>query len=364
MPTSEPICAHAPAQLADSQPSRCKIVALEAAEYARWDRFVLQQPRATFFHQTAWMKVMTETYGYRPYYFYAERDGQVSGVAPVFLISNWVSGRSLISLPFAVYGGVVAADSETEQALVDKLEALARDLKAGFLELRNRAQDPYKDYHANPRYATFTIPLISDTERLRASFPKDIRYMIRKGEKAGLETRLGFDQLDEFYKLMSINLRRLGTPAFPKALFENLIRYYGNDVELMLAYDGKRAIAGAMSFNFRDSTQPYYFGSLEEAKGLAANNFLWWRLIERGARQGFRTFDFGRSKKESGNFEFKKKWNPKIETLGYQIRLFGDKELPNVSPNSPKFRRATDLWKKLPLGVTRIVGPRVVRWFP
>lgn len=307
---------------------------------------------------------MTETYGYRPYYFYAERDGQITGVAPSFLISNWVSGRSLVSLPFAVYGGVVATEPETERMLVHKLESLASDLGVKFLELRNRDGEPYEGFHPNARYATFTIPLMPDAESLYAAFPKDIRYMIRKGEKAGLGVREGLDQLDDFYRLMSVNLRRLGTPAFPKALFQNLIKAYGKNVELLLTYAGGKAVAGAMSFNFRDWTQPYYFGSLDEAKGLAANNFLWWKLIERGAMNGFRVFDFGRSRKESGNFEFKRKWNPKIETLGYQVRLIHGTELPNISPNSPKFQRATNLWKKLPLGLTRIIGPRVVRWFP
>jgi hypothetical protein len=110
--------------------------------------------------------------------------------------------------------------------------------------------------------------------------------------------------------------------------------------------------------------QPYYIGSLEEAKGLAANDFLWWKLIEYAAETGCRTFDFGRSKKDSGNFEFKKKWNPRIETLNYQVRLVRRREVPNFSPTNPKFELATNIWKKLPLGLTRVIGPRVVRWFP
>lgn len=364
MTASEPIITATPMELDRSGTSRVKIFALEEADHARWDEFVLGHQQGTFFHLMGWMQAMRDTYDYRPYYFYAECDGRIVGVAPSFLISNWLSGRSLVSLPFAVYGGVVAGDPETKRMLVQKLEGLADELAVKFLELRNRESDPHEGFRPNARYATFTIPLTQDAESLYAAFPKDIRYMIRKGEKAGLEVREGLDQLDDFYGLMNVNLRRLGTPAFPKALFQNLIKAYGKNVGLMLAYASGRAVAGAMSFNFRDWTQPYYFGSLDEAKGLAANNFLWWKLIERGAKQGFRVFDFGRSKRESGNFEFKRKWNPQIETLGYQVRLIHGTELPNISPNNPKFQRATNLWKKLPLGLTRIIGPRVVRWFP
>jgi FemAB-related protein (PEP-CTERM system-associated) len=341
-----------------------RVLPLEAHDHLRWDGFVLSHPGGTFFHQTSWLRVMARTYGYRPHYFFAERDGQVTGVAPTFLVSSWLSGRCLISLPFAVYGGVCAVDSESEDALVSHLEQFAEELQLEYLELRNRYGNIRPGYHANTRYASFTIPLVPDRERLYSEFPKDIRYMIRKGEKAGLQVRNGINQLDSFYDLMTINLRRLGTPAFPRALFTNLVHECGDQVNLTLVYSGGTPVAGAMSFRFRDWLQPYYFGSLEEAKGLAANNFLWWKLIEHAAETGCRTFDFGRSKKGSGNFDFKKKWNPNIETLSYQVRLIHRREVPNFSPTNPKFEMATNIWKKLPLGLTRMIGPRVVRWFP
>ncbi len=344
--------------------SRIRALPLEANDHLRWDRFVLGHPGGTFFHQTSWMRVMVRTYGYQPQYFFAERDGQVTGIAPAFLVSNWLSGRCLISLPFAVYGGVCAVDSETEDALVGHLEQFAKEQQLEYLELRNRNGCVRLGYHANTRYASFTIPLVADPEKLYAAFPKDIRYMIRKGEKAGLQVRRGMDQFDSFYKLMTINLRRLGTPAFPRALFSNLIDEYGDQIDIAAVYSGDKPVAGAMSFRFREWMQPYYFGSLDEAKGLAANNFLWWKLIQHAAETGSSTFDFGRSKIGSGNFDFKKKWNPRIENLNYQVHLVHRRELPNFSHTNPKFEMATNVWKKLPLGLTRIIGPRVVRWFP
>jgi FemAB-related protein (PEP-CTERM system-associated) len=337
---------------------------LAQADEHQWDSFVLRHAKASFFHQTAWKRVMEKTYGYRPFYFYSERGGRITGIAPAFLVSSWVTGRILVSLPFAVYGGICADDTESEKALISHLEQLAIEQKVQHLELRDRGGDLLAGYHSNSRHATFTIPLVADTEALYKTFPKDIRYMIRKGEKAGLVARRGFDQLDDFYRLMTINLRRLGTPAFPKSLFENLICEYPKQVDLTVVYSNDKPVAGGMSFFFREWMQPYYVGSLDEAKGLAANNFLWWELIKLAALTGHKTFDFGRSKKESGNFDFKKKWNPAIESLNYQVRLVRRTEVPNFSPTNSKFEMATKLWKKLPLGLTRTLGPRVVRWFP
>lgn len=344
--------------------SRSRILPLDHSWQDRWDSFVAAHPAGTFFHLTSWMRVMEKTYGYTPCYYFAERDGQITGVAPAFLLSNWFTGRCLISLPFAVYGGVCALDSETEDDLITQLEQIAEKEGVEYLELRNRDGAVRSGYHENSRYATFTLPLAKDPGKTYAAFPKDIRYMIRKAEKANLCVRRGLDQLQVFYHLLTVNLRRLGTPAFPMSLFENLVQEYGNQVDLTVVYSSDKPVAGGMSFFFRDWMQPYYIGSVEEAKGLAANNYLWWKLIEYGAERGCRVFDFGRSKKDSGNFDFKKKWNPQIDSLPYQVRLFRRAEVPNFSPANPKFALATNIWKKMPLGLTRAVGPRVVRWFP
>jgi len=331
---------------------------------AAWNRYVRDHPSGTFFHLTGWKRVMEKTYSYEPHYYYALRDGRIVGVAPVFLVSDWMTGSRLISLPFATYGGICADDSEIEKALARELEKLAEELKVEYLELRNRTSADLSGYHPISRYSTFTIPLVSDTGALYRSFPKDIRYMIRKGEKAGLSVQHGNEQIEVFYKLLTINLRRLGTPAFPRELFEQLLREYAEQIDVTVVYKGEEAVAAGMSFFFRDSMQPYYVGSLDEAKTLAANNFLWWELIKRAAKSGCSTFDFGRSKNDSGNFDFKKKWEPRIEALGYQVRLIRCTLLPNVSPANPKFQLATNIWKKLPIGLTRALGPRLVRWFP
>lgn len=331
---------------------------------ASWDQFVALHPDGSFFHQTGWLRVMENTYGYEPYYFCAWRGEQITGIAPSFLISNWMTGRCLMSLPFAVYGGVCANDGESEQALIGRLEDLAAERNVEYLEFRDRSGSLRDGYHQNSRHAGFTLPLIEDTEALYKSLPKDIRYMLRRAEKAGLTAKRGFDQLDTFYHLMTLNLRRLGTPAFPKKLFENLIREYPGQVDLTVVYSGDAPLAAGMSFFFREWMQPYYIGSTDTAKTVGGNHFLWWELMKLAASKGLATFDFGRSKKNSGNYDFKKKWNPRIESLNYQVRLFRRKTAPDFSPMNPKFELATNVWKKMPLGLTRLVGPRVVRWFP
>ena len=343
-------------------PSQVK--SFEPGVATRWDRFVFEHPRASFFHLTGWKRVIEKTFGFRARYLYCERQGKITGVAPFFDFSNWLVGRCLVSVPLAAYGGIVAEDAASEQALLEHSEGMARSAPVDYLELRHRDGGLLKEFHANPLYVTFNTQLFSDPEANFRRLPKDTRYMIRKAEKGGLRTQLGTEQLDVFYDLFAQSMQRLGTPVFPNALFRNLVDEFPEHTQLLLVYKGSRAVTGVLSFFFRDTILPYYAGASAEANQLAANNYMYWELIKWAGQQGFRRFDFGRSKKGTGSFAFKSQWNMSVEQLAYQVFLVKRKTVPNFSPVNPKFERAIRIWRRLPLPVTKWLGPHVVRLFP
>jgi FemAB-related protein (PEP-CTERM system-associated) len=329
-----------------------------------WDRFVCEQPQGTFFHSVGWKRVLEKTFGYRSQYFCAERNGKITGVAPLFSIKNWIVGRCLHSVPLAVYGGICARDRESEQALLQHLKQLAVSEKVDYLELHTRSEELFPDFHRNSLYVTFTGPLSPDPDATLRKLPRDTRYMIRKGQKAGLRAQYGPQQIDTFYGLFVQSMKRHGTPVYPRALFENLLQEFGERVDLMVVYDGAKPISGVLSFRFRETILPYYAGAGPEAPRLAANNFMYWEIMRKAAEQGFTCFDFGRSKKGTGSYAFKTQWNMVEEPLGYQVYLVKRKSAPNFSPLNPKFDLAARIWQKLPASLTTHLGPRVVRWFP
>jgi len=345
-----------------SSPVRIRVFESERA--AEWDRFVLSAPAGSPFHLTGWMRAIQKTFGYQPRYVYAERDGKISGVLPLFSISNWVIGRVLNSVPFGVYGGVCAADAESRSALLEHAKESALAAGVDFLELRERKCEPLEGFYQNPLYVTFTTELSANHDANLKKLPRDTRYMIRKAEKAGLRAQHGMDQLTEFFDLFAMNLQRHGTPAFPRRWLENLHAEFGDKMDLLMIRKGETAVAGVISFFFRDTVLPYYAGAGPDAPRLAANNALYWELMKFAADAGMCKFDFGRSKQGTGSYDFKAQWNMAIEPLDYQILLVRRKSPPNFSPKNPKFERATRLWSRLPLWLTKQVGPRVVRWFP
>jgi FemAB-related protein (PEP-CTERM system-associated) len=341
-----------------------KIRVFEVDVEKRWNDFVLGHPRGSFFHLIGWKRVVEKTFGHKAHYFYCERDGEIVGIAPVFECSNWMIGRCFISAPLAAYGGILAADEAAERMLVDNAAQIAQAAAAEYLELRRRDGGLLEGFHANPLYVTFTAPLVSDSAANLKRLPKDTRYMIRKAEKAGLRAQFGMEQMDLFYELFAQSMHRLGTPVFPKALFENVVSEFPTQTQLMLVYNGETAVTGVLSFFYQDTILPYYAGATPDATRLAANNFMYWRLMEWAGAQGFRIFDFGRSKKGTGAFAFKSQWNMNVEQLEYQVLLVKRKTVPNFSPINPKFDMAIRIWRNLPLPVTKWLGPSAVRLFP
>jgi len=149
--------------------------------------------------------------------------------------------------------------------------------------------------------------------------------------------------------------------VFPISLFRALKEQFGKACDIVTICQGKRAVASVMSFYFRDHVLPYYGGGTAEARALAANDFMYWEVMRRACERGYRVFDFGRSKVGTGPYNFKRYWGFEPTPLVYEYKLGTAKEIPDNSPNNPKYRRFIALWKRLPLPLTKLIGPLIVK---
>jgi FemAB-related protein (PEP-CTERM system-associated) len=350
---------------AATQPAAKLTIELQRGELQQdWDQYVEVHPAATLFHSAAWKRVVERSFGFEPRYLTAKRGDDICGVLPLFLAANWVQGRTLISSPFAVYGGILASEEEARQELCQAACRMAVEDEVQYLELREPHVKFGGEFHTKNLYVTFEQELPSDPAILLKQLPKDTRYMIRKGQKAGLRTIKGNDQLDQLHDIYAQSVRHLGTPVFAKRYFRILLEEFGSAAETTVIWNGSTAAAAVLSFRFRDQILPYYGGSLVEARALAANNFMYWEVLRGACERGIRRFDFGRSKLGTGSYSFKSQWNMLERALPYQFYLVNRKTLPNFSPVNPRFKLATDLWKKMPIPLTKAFGPALVKLFP
>jgi FemAB-related protein (PEP-CTERM system-associated) len=338
-----------------------RIRQLDDADRDRWDRFVDGHPEATFFHRAGWKTVIERSFGHRTFYLFAERGGAIEGVLPLTHVKSPIFGSHLISNAFCVYGGPVARSEAALNALDAAALEVAEAQDADFVEYRSRAPRPRREWsEKSDLYATFRKPIHADPEQNMLAIPRKQRAMVRKGLKFELAGEID-PEPSRLYRLYAESVRNLGTPVFSRRYFEALKDEFGDACELLVVTHRGQPVSGVMSFYFRDEVLPYYGGGGHAAREVAANDFMYWEVMRRACARGVRVFDFGRSKRGTGAFDFKKNWGFAPEPLHHQFRLRKLDKVPEINPLNPKYRVFIALWKRLPLPIANAIGPAIVR---
>jgi FemAB-related protein (PEP-CTERM system-associated) len=331
-----------------------------SADGARWDAFVDACANATFFHRIGWKYIIEQVFRHRTHYLLAERAGEIAGVLPLAQVRSRLFGHSLVSLPFAVYGGVASMDPDAVAALHSAAVEMARELGVDHLELRNVARTE-PDWPQQDLYVTFRKPILPEADANLLAIPRKQRAMVRKAIGRGLRAELD-PGVERFFALYADNVHRHGTPPYPKRYFEALRETFGPNCEVLTVLSSRgEAVSSVLTFYFRDEVLPYYAGDLDAARELAANDFKYWELMRRAGERGLRVFDYGRSKRGTGSFDFKKNWGFEPQPLAYEYQLFKRDEIPQNNPANPKYRAMIALWRRLPRPVANAIGPAIVR---
>ncbi len=323
-----------------------------------WDRFVTGTPTATVFHRMAWRRMLEETWGYRAHYLAARRGADVVGVLPLFALGSRRRPRCLLSLPFAVDGGVCAVDDEVQQALACAALELAAELRAGRIELRDRWQAPGFAPAGSSSLRYRRVLHATDEENL-AAIPRKRRAMIRAGERSGLQSRLETDGTAILHRLAAPTLQRLGSPSFPLGHYRSLRRQLGEDCEILTVWRDATPVAAVMSFFFAGSVMPYYAGLARDASSRGVSDFLYWELMRRARERGTGEFDFGRSRPGTGTQAYKEHWGFHGEVVRARMHSATGTS-PSTSTGSG-LGTARLLWSRLPSPVTRLLGPPLMK---
>jgi FemAB-related protein (PEP-CTERM system-associated) len=315
---------------------------------------------STFFHRIEWRDLIEDIFGHRTHYLVAEQAGAIVGVLPLARVKSLLFGDALVSLPFAVYGGAAVDDEAARSALHRAAGDLARDLGVQHLELRDR-NPAEPEWPRQDLYVTFRKVLLPEVEANLLAIPRKQRAMVRKGIERGLISSID-ERVDRFFDLYADNQHRHGTPPYPRRYFEALRSVFGRDCEVLTVMDGAgRPLSSVLSFYFRDEVLPYYAGDHERARAMAANDFKYWELMRRAVERGLRVFDYGRSKRGTGSFDFKKNWGFEAQPLSYEYLLLRRDGIPQNNPANPKYRAFIEVWRRLPRPLANALGPSIVR---
>jgi FemAB-related protein (PEP-CTERM system-associated) len=328
---------------------------------ADWDRFVTAHPGAAGYHEWAWRGVFARAFGHESIYLVARDGARIVGVLPLVFIYSLIFGRSMTSLPFPNYGGVIADSLETAQALSSAAASLARERRCSHVELRH-VQRQFPQLPCKQHKVTMKLRLEPGIwDRL----DRKVRNQIRKAQKSALTTEVGgVELLDEFYAVFARNMRDLGTPVYDRRLFEEVLRAFPERARIHVVRLNGVAVASGIAYRTRATVEVPWASSIREHNHLCPNHLLYWSVIDRAIVEGMRELDFGRSTPNEGTYKFKEQWGAEPVALHWEYQLLKGGALPNASPTNPKFELAIRLWKKLPLSIATRVGPSIVRAIP
>lgn len=359
-----------PSETATSAPAPgvrepCRITYLRESDDRLWDAYLNQQAGGTLFHTTAWKRAVADTFNHEPIYLLAQRGSAIVGALPLFYVNSRLAGRLLISVPYGVGGGIVSSDQEACTALFHEATSIARERTCVSIDLRSEsAQVP--TLPVLDRYVGFCRELPSQSEDVLGLLPRKARAAARHAREK-YKLRISYDDrhLREVWELYALSMRRLGSLTYPFSFFRRLMDNTPGKHWVSLIRWKDRPVAGLVSFLFKDTVLPYFFGSTDQAKACNAANYIYLCAMEHAVGAGYRRFDFGRSRIDNaGSFNFKKFQGFEPRPLEYQRWTAPGQTPPNLTPSNPKFNLVRKIWPKLPLIVTKTAGAWAAKHIP
>jgi serine/alanine adding enzyme len=332
---------------------------------ARWDAYVDAHPHAHQYHRSAWKRIIESAFHHDTYYLFSESSsGVVNGVLPLARLRSRMFGDFLVSVPYVNYGGCCADNEAIEEELLREGVRVANELGVDHLEVRTETP---RDMGLQVRSAkaSMRLPLSGSSERLWERFPAKLRSQIKRAQKEGMDVRVGREEeLEAFYRVFSVNMRDLGTPVYGLDFFGTVLRELPNSSWVVTVNFGSEPVAASILLGFRDRIEIPWASSLRQYNKLSPNMLLYWHSLKFAADSGYELFDFGRSTPDSGPYRFKAQWGASPIPLHWHYWVRGNSSPPELNPNNPKYRLAIKVWQHLPVSLTRLIGPSIVKNLP
>lgn len=364
-PSNEPLVA------LHFQPYACKTVdanytieMVDAGYQSAWNEFVDRHPGCSVYHRYEFRSIIERAFGHHCVYLAATTEqGECLGVLPATQLNSKLFGNYLVSVPFFNYGGAIAVNESIEQALQNALQEKAVQLEAEHVEYRDtkpRAGMPQK---TDKNALVLALPNSADT--LWEDIGTKVRAQIKKADEHNLSFHTGkHELLDDYYKVFAQNMRDLGTPVYSKSFFKEILDHEQIQSTLIVVKKNQTPVSCAFLIHYKDTMEIPWASTIQAANQYNANMFMYWHILRYAINQKAAFFDFGRSSVDAGTFKFKLQWGAKPVPLIWNYWLKDREELPELNPNNPKYKLAISLWQKMPVWLTKLIGPHLVKNLP
>lgn len=332
----------------------------------RWDKYVMVSNSSTSYHLTGWKHLIEKSFGHKTFYLlFEDSDKEIKGILPLVSLSSVFFGNFMVSLPYFNYGGVCADSDEICKQLIMEASNIAEKEGAEHIEMRH-TRHINNELQEKKTKVSMRLELPGTSEELWKGFPSKLRSQVNRPIKEKMYSNIGkLEELDNFYKVFSCNMRDLGTPVYSKMFFKNILTEFPNSTYICTVYtEDEEPVASGFLTGFKEMLEIPWASSLRSFNKYSPNMLLYWSSLKYACQEGYKYFDFGRSTPGEGTYKFKKQWGTKPVQLYWHYWLRNGQTLPELNPNNPKYRLAIKIWQNLPVGITRLLGPVIVKNLP
>ncbi len=291
-----------------------KVEIVDPTRYPDWDELLFSVPGASFFHTSAWARVLSESYGYTPLYFTVLEDGQLRALVPLMEVNSILTGKRGISLPFTDYCEPIVDEGIPFRDFLSPIIDYGKKREWKYIELRG-ARNLLADVPPFESYLEHTLDLAGDPEEIFSNFRDSTRRNVKKAVAQGVTVKISNDlgAIKEFYRLNCLTRKQHRIPPQPYHFFKKVydrIISKGIGFVALACYNGLN-IAGAVFFHFGGKAIYKYGASDKKYRDLRANNLVMWEGIKGLMNQDNKILSFGRTEIENtGLRQFKTGWGP------------------------------------------------------
>lgn len=334
------------------------------SEVDEWNTYAAQNPAASLYHRAEWRDLIEKTFGHSSFYFVARNPhGKVTGILPLIRLKSLTFGDFLISMPYFNYGGAMADNVEIEQQLMDAANKKAESLGVQHIEYRDDIKR--NGYPVRTDKVNMILALPKDEKSLWVNFSAKLRAQIRRPQREEAKIQYGgIELLKDFYIVFSRNMRDLGTPVYSMLFFENILKTFSQQSSIIVVRLNNRPVCAAFLIGQGSTLEIPWASTLREVNHLSMNMLMYWEVLRFAIKEGYQYFDFGRSSLDSGTYRFKQQWGAIPKPLYWHYWLSGGNDMPALNPSNPKYALMINIWQRLPVFVTRWLGPKIVKNIP
>lgn len=338
---------------------------LNPSELKDWDSFCHNHVDSKIYYQSDWFDLILSLFNHETYLIRSvDKENNIQGVLPLTRLKSLLFGDYIVSLPYFNYGGILANNIQIEKDIILSGNELAQSLAVSHIEYRHSKQHTFS-LPVKTDKITMLLNLPDKPEHLWQSLGSKRRAQIKRPLRENPTIHIGNDELlDDFYKVFACNMRDLGTPVYNKSFFRNILTTFKKNSKIIIIRIDNEPVAAGFLIAYKETLEIPWASTLRKVNNISINMLLYWEVLKYAIEQSFKYFDFGRCSINSGTYKFKKQWGAQPKQLFWHYWLRDNQDLPEINPNNPKYKLAIQCWQKLPVAITKLIGPHLVKNLP